>query len=143
MKTSVVQTIPTTDRKWWLFNANDAILGNLAVEVANRLRGRHKEFFSNSGDIGDYVVVTNASKVRVTGNKEDTKMYRKHSGYRGLKEFTFLEVRERDPSRIIFDAVRGMLPKNKLSRNLISRLRVFPEGDHEHESQQPEEVVLK
>jgi len=113
-------------------------LGRLATKVADRIRGKDKPTFTPHTDGGDYVVIINADKIKVTGNKFNDKKYYKHSLYPGgLKTKTFREVIEKNPERVIEDAIKGMLPKNKLGKSMVKKLKVFPGSEHDHESQQP------
>ncbi len=126
-------------RGWLLFDAEGKVLGRLASAIAHRLRGKHKAGFCPYLDCGDYVVVVNAEKVRVTGKKEEDKIYRRHSGYPGgLSERSLRQVRERHPERILQSAVRGMLPKGPLGRAMFGKLKVYAGGVHPHEAQRPE-----
>jgi large subunit ribosomal protein L13 len=135
-------TIPnsqTVERIWYVIDAEDQILGRLATRVASVLRGKHKPTFAPHVDCGDYVVVVNADKVKLTGNKEAAKEYYRYSGYAGgLKVRTAAEVRAEQPERLITQAVKGMLPKNRLARDVISKLKVYGGGEHPHEGQKPE-----
>ncbi|MFQ5689929.1 MAG: 50S ribosomal protein L13 [Gemmatimonadota bacterium] len=126
------------EREWFLVDARDQVLGRLASEVAQVLRGKHKPTFSPHLDMGDYVVVINASRVRLTGRKAEQKTYFRHSGYMGGERLIpFARMRRRHPERIIERAVRGMLPKNKLGRQMLRKLRVYGGPEHPHESQSP------
>ena len=126
-------------RAWLLVDAEDVPLGRLASEVAQLLRGKHKPIWAPHIDVGDHVVVINAAKVAVTGNKETAKIYYRHSGYPGgLTELSFAEMRAKHPDRIVETAVRGMLPKNRLGRKMISKLRVYAGADHPHAAQDPQ-----
>ena len=126
-------------RDWWVVDAADAPLGRVASEVATLLRGKHKPTFAPHVDAGDYVIVLNADRVAVTGNKEQVKKYYRHSGYPGgLREFTLAEMRERFPERIIEGAVKGMLPKNKLGRRMLARLKAYAGTEHPHGPQKPQ-----
>lgn len=126
-------------RAWHLVDADGQILGRLAAAVAHRLRGKHKPSFSPHLDVGDFVVVVNAAKVRVTGGKETDKLYRRHSGYPGgLRERTFREVRAKDPRRPLEAAVRGMLPKGPLGRAMFRKLKVYGGSSHPHGAQRPQ-----
>lgn len=132
------------DRKWHLVDAEGQVLGRLASEVAVLLRGKHKAQYTPHIDTGDFVVVINAKKIRVTGKKVQDKLYRRHSGYPGgLKEQNFATVLEKRPTRIIEKAVWGMLPKGKLGRAQLKKLKIFAGPDHHHEAQQPEKYELK
>ena len=125
-------------RDWVLFDASDKILGRFATKIADKLRGKDKPTFTPHVDSGDFVVVINADKVKVTGNKAEQKKYYKHSLYPGgLQEKSYKEVLESTPERIIENAVKGMLPKNKLGKSIIKKLKVYSGSEHPHESQNP------
>ena len=125
-------------RDWVLFDASDKILGRFATKIADKLRGKDKPTFTPHVDGGDFVVVINADKVKVTGNKAEQKKYYKHSLYPGgLKEKSYKEVLDSTPERIIENAVKGMLPKNKLGKSIIKKLKVYSGSEHPHESQNP------
>ena len=131
-------------REWLVADANGMILGRFASAIAHVLRGKHKPVFTPHLDAGDHVVVVNAAKVRVTGNKENAKMYRRHSGYPGgLREMTLRAVRARKPERIIESAVRGMLPKGPLGRQMLSKLKVYPGPSHPHHAQSPRVMEIQ
>lgn len=122
-------------RLWYLIDADDAILGRLSTKVANLLRGKDKPDFAPNADNGDFVVVINAKKVKLSGNKESQKMYYKHTGYIGnLKSKTLVEMREKSPETIITHSVSGMLPKNKLQDVFMKRLKVYPGATHPHQN---------
>jgi large subunit ribosomal protein L13 len=126
-------------RKWWVVNAEDLILGRLAVVIANKISGRDKPTFTPHVDGGDFVIVINAEKVKVTGNKMETKIYKRHTGYYGhLYEEPLKHLFARSPETVITSAVKGMLPKNKLQKRMMKRLRVFKGKEHSHTAQQPE-----
>lgn len=128
---------------WYLVDAEDKTLGRLATEIARRLRGKHKAEYTPHVDTGDYVVVINAGKVRVTGAKTTDKIYYRHSGYPGgIKSRTFEQVRDTYPERIIEKAVKGMLPRNPLGRAMLKKLKVYPGGEHPHAAQQPEPLNI-
>ena len=128
-------------RNWYLFNAEGKILGRLATEVASILRGKNKVIFDQSQDLGDYVIVINAEKVRVTGKKQEQKLYRHHTNYPGsLKEIKYKEMLQKKPEMIIEKAVKGMLPRNKLSRSMIKKLKVYRGDNHPHAAQEIEVV---
>jgi len=123
-------------REWWVVDAGGKTLGRVASQVAKLLMGKHKPIYALHIDTGDYVVVVNAAKVRVTGKKAEQKIYYRHSGYPGgLKSPTFKEVFSRYPTRVIEYAVKGMLPKNRLGRAMFKKLRVYPGSDHPHQAQ--------
>ena len=130
-------------RDWWLVDAQGLILGRLATEVALRLRGKHKPTFTPFLDTGDHIIVVNAEKVALTGRKLETKMYRRHSGYPGgLREMSAGEVLEKQPVRGVESAVRGMLPKGPLGRQMVRKLKVYAGSTHPHEAQQPQALEL-
>jgi large subunit ribosomal protein L13 len=132
------------ERKWWLVDADGKILGRLATEVAVLLRGKNKPTFAAHVDTGDFVVVVNAEKIRVTGNKLEEKMYYDHSQYPGgLRERTLKEVLAKKPEEVIERAVRGMIPKNKLGRAVIKKLKVYRGATHPHEAQNPQEFKIQ
>jgi len=127
-------------QKWWLINADGQILGRLATEIAVLLRGKNKPQFAPSADVGDFVVVVNAEKIRVTGNKLEDKMYYHHSQYPGgIKGKKLKEMLETKPEEVIRKAVWGMIPKNKLGRTIIKKLKVYRGPEHPHQAQNPEE----
>ena len=131
-------------RRWVLIDAKDAPLGRLSTVIAKHLIGKYKPTYTPHIDGGDYVVVINAKDAVVTGNKETDKIYYRHSGFPGgIKDAQLKEVREKFPERIIEMAVKGMLPKNKLSPDRMARLRVFPGSEHTHTAQTPEKVEVK
>ena len=130
-------------QNWLLFDATGQTLGRMAAEIASRLRGKHKAEFTPHVDTGDYVVVINAEKVAVTGNKSKDKLYHSHSGYPGgLKSVSFEGLQKKAPERIIQLAVKGMLPKTPLGRTMFKKLKVYAGGDHPHGAQQPQNVKL-
>ena len=127
--------------KWWLVDAEGAILGRLATGIASRLRGKHNPLFTPHVDTGDSVIVINADKIVLTGRKLDQKVYYRHSGYiGGLKEITARKLLEKRPEDLIRFAVKGMLPKNSLGRKLFKKLKVYTGDKHPHEAQQPENL---
>lgn len=130
-------------REWWVVDASGQTLGRLASEIAKLLRGKHKPTFSPHLDTGDFVVVTNCEKIIVTGDKLDTVRYYRHSGYPGgLKSRSMREQLDRFPDRVLLAAVKGMLPKTKLGKAQIKKLRIYPGGEHPHEAQQPKALEL-
>jgi large subunit ribosomal protein L13 len=130
-------------QKWCVVDANGAVLGRLASQVAHRLRGKHNPKFTPHADTGDWVIVINAEKIVLTGRKMDQKMYYRHSGYiGGLKQMTAKELLEKKPEELVRSAVKGMLPKNKLGRRLFKKLKVYTGSDHPHEAQQPERLKI-
>lgn len=131
------------ERAWWLIDADGKTLGRLATEVASRLRGKHKPEFTPHVDTGDYIVVVNAEKVHVTGNKENGKVYWRHTGYPGgIKSTDVAAMRAKHPERMIESAVRGMLPKNPLGRAMFRKLKVYAGDSHPHAAQQPQVLEL-
>ena len=131
-------------RDWCILDAEGQVLGRLAVKVADILRGKNKPTFTPHLDCGDYVIVVNADKVRLTGRKETQKVYQNHSGYMGgLKEHTADHIRSHDPTRLVRDAVWGMLPKGRLGRAQFRKLKVYAGSEHPHEAQRPQKVELK
>ena len=130
------------DAKWWLIDAEDLVLGRLAVIVADRLRGKHKPMYTPNIDCGDHVVIINAEKVHLTGNKKDAKIYYRHTGYPGgIKSRTAGEILESDqPDRVVRKAVERMMPKTKMGRAQQSKLKVYAGAEHPHEAQQPEVI---
>ena len=132
------------NREWLLFDASEAPLGRLATEIATRLTGKNKPTYTPHIDGGDYVVVINAKNTVVTGTKETDKVYYRHTGFPGgIKDARLEEVREKHPERIITEAVKGMLPKNKLQAERLTRLRVFAGSEHAHTAQTPKKVEVK
>ncbi|MEA1912435.1 MAG: 50S ribosomal protein L13 [candidate division WOR-3 bacterium] len=130
-------------RDWWIIDAKDKILGRLASRIAIILRGKHKPEFTPHIDNGDFVIVINADKVRLTGKKVEQKLYRHHSGYLGgLKEIPLSKKMEKDPEGVIIHAVSGMLPKNKLGRKMIKKLKVYPGENYPHQAQKPKKLEL-
>ena len=131
-------------QKWCLVDANGAVLGRLASQVAHRLRGKHNPKFTPHVDTGDWVIVINAEKIVLTGRKMDQKMYYRHSGYiGGLKQVSAKELLEKKPEELVRSAVKGMLPKNKLGRQLFKKLKVYTGNAHPHEAQQPEVIKIQ
>ena len=130
-------------REWFLVDADGKTLGRLATEIARRLRGKHKTIYTPHVDTGDYIVVINAEKVRVSGNKAKDKMYYRHSGYMGgLKATNFSDMIERTPERVIEIAVKGMLPRNPLGREMYRKLKVYAGPQHQHAAQQPQPLDI-
>jgi large subunit ribosomal protein L13 len=128
----------TVERDWYIVDAEDKTLGRLSTEIARRLRGKHKPVYTPHVDTGDYIVVINAEKVRVTGNKTTDKMYHHHTGYPGgLKSISFEKLIEKAPERVIETAVKGMLPKNPLGRAMFKKMKVYAGSEHPHAAQQP------
>ncbi|NTU43340.1 MAG: 50S ribosomal protein L13 [Nitrospirales bacterium] len=131
------------NRKWYVVDAKDQILGRMATQIASYLRGKHKPTFTPNVDTGDFMIVINADKVKVTGNKLIDKKYYSHSGYIGsITEKSLKERMEKEPEKVIWDAVWGMLPKNRLGRSMITKLKVYSGPEHGHQAQKPETVEL-
>ena len=123
-------------REWYVVDATDKTLGRLSTAIANRLRGKHKPEYTPHVDTGDYIVVVNAEKVRVTGNKTTDKIYHHHTGYPGgIKSITFDKLIDKAPEQVIEKAVKGMMPKNKLSRSMLSKLKIYAGSAHPHSAQ--------
>jgi large subunit ribosomal protein L13 len=142
MKT--VSTRPQdVNHAWFVIDAENKILGRLATEVAHRLRGKHKAEYTPHVDTGDYIIVVNADKVRVTGNKNTGKVYYSHSEYPGgLKSINFADLQQKHPEQIIEKAVKGMLPRNPLGRAMFKKLKVYAGAEHPHSAQQPQLLEL-
>jgi large subunit ribosomal protein L13 len=132
------------DRRWYVVDAEGRILGRLATQIADTLRGKNKPQYTPHVDTGDFVVVVNAEKIRVTGKKLDEKIYYRHSGYPGgLRQRTLREQLDRRPTEVIRKAVKGMLPRNKLARQQITKLKVYAGPEHPHGAQAPEPLILE
>ncbi|MGD9369024.1 MAG: 50S ribosomal protein L13 [Desulfobacteraceae bacterium] len=130
-------------QKWWVVDAEGAVLGRLATQVAARLRGKYNPMYTPHVDTGDSVIVINASKIKLTGRKWDQKNYYRHSGYMGgLKTINAKKLHEKRPEDLVFHAVRGMLPKNRLGRQLFKKLKVYAGADHPHTAQLPETLEI-
>lgn len=131
------------EREWFLVNAEGKTLGRLASEIAQVLRGKHKPIYTPHLDCGDFVIVVNAEKVRVTGRKLDQKMYYRHTGYPGgIKSISLRNQLQKHPKRVLKAAVRGMLPKNRLGRKMFKKLKVYAGNSHPHQAQQPKVLEL-
>ncbi|MCC3145050.1 50S ribosomal protein L13 [Halanaerobium sp. Z-7514] len=131
------------ERNWYVVDAEDKTLGRISSKIAQYLRGKHKPTFTPHVDMGDFVIVVNAEKIKLTGNKWDQKKYYRHSNYiGGIKEMTYKELLEKDPEFIIEKAVKGMLPGNKLGRKMIKKLKVYSGDSHPHQAQKPEKLEL-
>ena len=142
MKTFVAKPADVK-REWFVVDAAEQTLGRLATEVARHLRGKHKPEFTPHVDTGDYIVVINADKVKVTGNKSSDKMYYRHTGYPGgLKSISFEKLIDHKPEMVIETAVKGMLPKNPLGRAMFKKMKVYAGSEHPHTAQQPQELKL-
>jgi large subunit ribosomal protein L13 len=130
-------------REWFVVDATDKILGRLATEVARRLRGKHKPEYTPHIDTGDHIVVVNADKIRVTGNKLEDKVYHRHTGYPGgIRSVVLKDLLAQHPERVIEKAVKGMLPKNPLGRSMFKKLHVYAGTDHKHQAQQPQSLEV-
>ncbi len=130
-------------RDWFVVDATDKVLGRVATEVARRLRGKHKPEFTPHVDTGDYIVVVNVEKLRVTGNKAEDKKYYRHSGYPGgIYETNFTKLQQRHPDRVLQKAVKGMLPKGPLGYAMIKKLKVYAGNEHPHSAQQPKQLEI-
>ena len=141
MKNSYMQKKEEVIRNWYVIDAEDVVLGRLATKCAHVLRGKNKPTYTPNIDCGDYVIVVNASKVNLTGNKLNDKIYYNHSGYTGgLRERTALEMKENYSTEMVERAVKGMLPKGRLGRQMIKKLFVYADGNHPHTAQQPKEM---
>jgi len=141
MRTTHITKPLEVQRKWHVVDAEGQLLGRLSSQVAHILRGKHKPDFSPSVDCGDYVIIVNADKIRVTGKKLDQKIYVRHSGYIGHRKETKLkEMLNRKPEFVLTHAIKGMLPKNNLGRQMLTKLHVYAGPTHKHEAQKPEEL---
>jgi large subunit ribosomal protein L13 len=139
MNKTYLPPVDTLDLKWYVIDATDQRLGRLASEVARVLRGKNKPTYTPFMDVGDFVIIINAEKINVTGKKREQKLYRRHSGRPGgMKVETFAKLQARVPERIIEQAIKGMLPKNTLGRQLFTKLNVYVGSDHPHQAQKPE-----
>lgn len=142
MKTFVAKE-HEADKRWYLVDATDKVLGRMASQIASRLRGKHKPIYTPHADTGDFVIVVNAEKVRMTGDKWDNKYYYRHSGYTGgLKKIVASELRAKKPEDVIRFAVKGMLPKNSLGRRQLKKLKIYAGPNHRHEAQKPEVLEI-
>ena len=142
METTSIRAEEIT-RDWYLLDADNQTLGRLASRVAQILRGKNKPYFTPHMDMGDFVVIINAKKVKVTGNKEADKTYFRHSGYPGgITQVNLKNVRQKNPEKIITNAVKGMLPHNRLGRKLLTHLKIYATEEHPHTAQQPKSITL-
>ena len=131
------------EKKWYLVDAQDMVLGRLATQIAVRLRGKHKPIYTPHADTGDFVVVINADKVSLTGNKWDNKMYYRHTGYMGgLKQISAKKLMEKKPDQVLYMAVKRMLPKNSLGRRQLKKLKIYAGSEHPHEAQNPQLIKM-
>lgn len=144
MTTTYIPKADDRDRKWFVIDAKDQVLGKLAVTAAEILTGKRKAIYTPFLDTGDHVIVINAEQVHLTGRKEDAKLYRRHSGFMGgLKTTAAADMRKQHPERIVEEAVRGMLPKTKLGRAMFGKLKVYAGAAHPHQAQKPSNVNVK
>ena len=144
MRTTYMAKPADIEKKWYVVDATDKTLGRLASEVAKVLRGKNKAIFTPTIDTGDYVIVINADKIKVTGKKLDQKIYTHHTGYiGGLKEITLRRMMDTKPSEVVKHAVKGMLPKNALGRQMFKKLHVYAGAEHGHAAQKPEVLEIK
>jgi len=140
---TVVPNAAARDRRWHVIDAEGKVLGRLATRAARLLQGKHKAMYVPFLDVGDHVIIVNAAKVRLTGRKEDQKLYRYHSGYEGgLREERARDVRRKKPERVVEEAVRGMLPKTKLGHAMYRKLKVYAGADHPHAAQKPTKLEV-
>jgi large subunit ribosomal protein L13 len=131
-------------RQWFLIDAKDQVLGKLAVAAADLLAGKHKPIYTTFLDTGDHVIVVNAAQVHLTGNKEENKVYHRHTGYLGgLRSTAAIDVRKKNPARLVEEAVKGMLPKTKLGRAMFLKLKVYVGDQHPHQAQKPKAIAVK
>jgi large subunit ribosomal protein L13 len=131
------------ERNWYLIDAKDKVLGRIAVEIARRLRGKHKPIYTPHADAGDFIIVVNAEKIALTGKKLDDKFYYRHTGYPGgIKSVAAGKLQRQKPGEILKIAVKGMLPKNSLGRMMLKKLKVYAGSDHPHEAQRPQPLEL-
>ena len=138
MKTTALRT-QDIEQKWYLIDCSGKTLGRLSVKVANILRGKNKPEYTPNSDVGDFVVLVNAKNLKVTGFKNEDKIYYRHTGYPGgIKQISFKDLLNKDPEKVLRLAVKGMLPKNKLNRQVIKKLKVYAGEEHPHEAQKPE-----
>ena len=138
MKTTALRS-QDIEQKWYLIDCSNQTLGRLSVRVANILRGKTKPEYTPNADVGDFVVLINAKNIKVTGSKNENKIYYSHSGYPGgIKKINFKDLLEKDPEKVLRNSVKGMLPKNKLNRQMIKKLKIYSDEVHPHEAQNPE-----
>jgi len=138
MKTYTEKKV-NVDQKWWLIDAEDKVPGRVASTAASLLRGKHKPTYTPFVDMGDYVVIINSAKVKLTGNKSSSKLYYRHTGYPGgLKVRTYSEMMKKDPTFVLRNAIKGMLPHNRLGRRQLLHVKIFPGEEHSHQAQKPE-----
>lgn len=141
--TTYMASTETVDHAWYVVDAKDQTLGRLASAIATRLKGKHKPEFTPHADTGDFIVVINADKIAVTGNKGDDKLYHRHSGYiGGIKTLSFSEYQEKSPGRVLELAVKGMLPKGPLGRHMFRKLKIYSGQEHPHTAQKPQQIDI-
>ena len=144
MRTTFITKPLEIERKWYVVDAEGQTLGRLSTEIARVLKGKHKPIYSPNVDAGDYVIVVNADKIKVTGKKMDQKTYVRYTGYiKGRREVSLREMMQKKPEYAITHAVKGMLPKNNLGRKMLTKIHVYAGPDHKHEAQKPEPLVFK
>ncbi len=144
MNKTYMANAQTVERKWFVVDATDLVLGRLSTEVATLLKGKHKPTYTPHVDCGDYVIIVNADKVALTGNKLDDKLYYRHSGYPGgLKSRTAKRMLELQPQKVLEKSIRGMLPKNRLGEDMYRKLYVYAGSEHPHQAQKPEVYTLR
>ncbi len=144
MRSTYIAKPAEVERKWYVVDAEGQNLGRLSSEIAKILRGKHKPIYTPHVDTGDHVIIINAEKIKVTGNKLDQKLYRRHSGYvSGLKEVTLRTMLAKKPTDVIYHAIKGMLPKNVLGRQMLKKLRVYAGPEHTQQAQKPEKLEIK
>ena len=144
MRTTYMPSKADIERKWYVVDASGKTLGRLASQVASVIRGKHKPTFTPNVDMGDYVIVINTDKVVLTGNKLEDKMYTYHTGYvGGLKQIPYKTMMANKSDVVVFEAVKGMLPKNKLGKQMLKKLRVFKGAEHDHAAQKPEVLTIE
>lgn len=144
MNKTYMANAQTVERKWFVVDATDLVLGRLSTEVATLLKGKHKPTYTPHVDCGDYVIIVNADKVALTGNKLDDKLYDRHSGYPGgLKSRTAKRMLELQPQKVLEKSIRGMLPKNRLGEDMYRKLYVYAGSEHPHQAQKPEVYTLR
>ena len=140
MKTTALRS-QDIEQKWYLIDCSEKTLGRLSVRVANILRGKTKPEYTPNADVGDFVILINAKNIKVTGSKTDDKVYYTHSGYPGgIKQINFKNLLEKDPEKVLRNSIKGMLPKNRLNRQIIKKLKIYADDTHPHEAQNPEVI---
>jgi len=140
MKTTALRS-QDIEQKWYLIDCSEKTLGRLSVRVANILRGKTKPEYTPNADVGDFVILINAKNIKVTGSKTDDKVYYSHSGYPGgIKQINFKNLLEKDPEKVLRNSIKGMLPKNRLNRQIIKKLKIYADDIHPHEAQNPEVI---